>query len=258
MHPLNFFDCNCGLGPWMGGPARGYDGSPRTLLQTMDSMGIAEACAYALSEYECNPGAGNAWLARELAANPRLHPVLVIGPHQCGEWPSPADLPARLEAAGAKMARLPLGAMTAMKELDILLLEGLADCLTARKAPLFIDCLGSLEQARAADLKTLLERWPTLPVILSFPKTGQQDRMLHCLWERFPNFYVELAGYQTLGIIEDVTRRFGGRRMVFGSRYPHFTPLQTMLQVIYSGVEDAVKREIAGDTVRALLKEVTL
>ena len=256
MHPLNFLDCNCGLGPWMGGPGRGYEGSPRTLLQTMDSMGIAEACAYALSEYECNPGAGNARLASELAANPRLHPVLVIGPHQCGEWPSPADLPARMKAAGAKMARLPLGTMAAMKELDILPLEPLFDALAARRAPLFIDCLVSLEQARTAELKTLLERWPAMPLILSFPKQSQLDRQLYYLWERFTHFYVELAGYQGLGCIEDVTRRFGARRLVYGSRYPHFTPLQGMLQVIYSGVEDAVKREIAGDTVRQLLREV--
>jgi hypothetical protein len=34
-----------------------------------------------------------------------------------------------------------------------------------------------------------------------------------------------------------------------------FTPLQTMLQVVYADVDDAAKRAIAGDTVRDLLRE---
>ena len=42
---------------------------------------------------------------------------------------------------------------------------------------------------------------------------------------------------------------------MYGSRHPHFTPLQTMLQVIYADVDEPAKRAIAGDTLRGLLAE---
>jgi len=48
------------------------------------------------------------------------------------------------------------------------------------------------------------------------------------------------------------------RAFVFGSNYPYFTPLQSMLHLIYSEIAEEDKRLIAGDTVRGLLrKEVT-
>jgi len=222
----------------------------------MDSLGIAEACPYALSEYEGNAGSGNAELAEALRGQPRLHPVLVVGPNACGEFLSARDLPARMSACGARMARLPLGPFTAMKELEVRLIEDLLDEMNLRRIPLLIDCIASIDQAPLDPLIEILSTWQNIHVILSFPKVEAGERRLFYLWERFNNFHVELAGYQGLGMIEDVSRRFGGSRIIYGSRYPHFTPMQSMLQVIYSAVEPSVKQEIAGGTLRRVLGEV--
>jgi len=257
-HPLRFMDCNCGVGPRWGGPGPGYDGSVSTLLHTMDSLGIAEACPFALSEIECDPGVGNSWLASTCAENERLHPVWVMGLHYCGEYPTPKRLPTALAQFGVKMVRVPLGKTTSLKQFDLCLLEGLLACLAQHHIPLLLDCLHSTDQIQTSEMKALLETWPGLPVILSFPKLEQDDRRFYYFWERFDRFHVELSGYQTLGGIEAVTQRFGSNRLVFGSRFPHFTPLQSMLQVIYSGVEESVKRDIAGGTMRRLLCEVAL
>jgi hypothetical protein len=250
-HPLKFLDCNCGVGPYLGGPANSVD----ALLQKMDALGIAEACPFALSEYDGECGSGNAWVAQAARGNARLHPVWVLGPHHCGEYPAPRDIPAMFARAGVRMARAPLGKMVPLKTLDLCLMEELLDVLCERRIPLLLDCQDSSDQAGTQDLKTILQRWSALPVIVTFPKLEQTDRRLYYLWERFDRLYVDLSPCQTLGGIEAVTQRFGSNRLVFGSRFPFFTPLQTMLQVIYSQVDDTVKADIAGGTVRRLLGE---
>jgi predicted TIM-barrel fold metal-dependent hydrolase len=148
--------------------------------------------------------------------------------------------------------------MTCLKELDVCLLAELFDHLAPCRTPVFIDCLDTLEQAATAQLRELLDHWPTLPVIVGFPKVEHDDRRLYCLWERSAQFHLELSGYQTLGAIEAVTQRFGPDRLVFGSKSPYFTPLQSMLQVIYSRIDETAKCAIAGGTLRRLLAEVKL
>ena len=61
-----------------------------------------------------------------------------------------------------------------------------------------------------------------------------------------------------MGTLEKIVERFGPERVVYGSRYPYFTPLQSMLQIIYAGIDEEAKRKIAGDNMRSLLRDVTL
>ena len=253
-HPLRFLDCSCGLGAPLGGPPV----TVPALLERMTSLGIEAACVYALAAEAGEAKSHNRDLVAAVRGQPRLYPVWTVGPHQCGEFTAPAVLPALLASYGVRMVRLPLSKVTCLKELDVPLLAELFDALAPQRVPLFIDCLDTLEQASTASLRELLAGWPALPVIVGFPKVEHDDRRLYYLWERFPSFHVELSGYQTLGAIEAVTARFGGQRLVFGTKSPHFTPLQSMLQVIYSRVDEAVRRDMAGGTLRRLLQEVTL
>jgi predicted TIM-barrel fold metal-dependent hydrolase len=223
----------------------------------MEALGIAEACAFALGSYGAEPHAGNEQLVDALADEPRLHPVWVLGPHQCGEFPEPRRLAQELARNGVRMVRIPCGALTMQKRLDLVLFRDVFAALAPCRVPIMIDCLDSLDQVSTGELETLLGEWTGCPLILTFPKLEQHDRMFYYLWEKFDHFYVEISGYQTLGAIEEVTKRFGSNRLVYGSKYPHFTPLQTMLQVIYSDVAADVKRDLAGNTVRRLLEEVT-
>jgi predicted TIM-barrel fold metal-dependent hydrolase len=123
--------------------------------------------------------------------------------------------------------------------------------------PLLVDA-SDQRLLRAADIEPVLKAWPEMPFILSVPKIEQNDRWFYYLWERYDSFYVDLPGYQVLGGIASVVQRFGPRRLIYGSRYPYFTPLQTMLQVVYSEIDESARRAIAGDTLRGLLKEVRL
>jgi hypothetical protein len=253
IHPLRFLDVNCTVGPYHN-PAPGYDWSPAALLRKLDALGIAEACPATLIGRDFDPQAGNDWLAARVPPTDRLHPVWTAATHHTGEFPPPETLLKRLRTEGVRMLRFYLSPTAFLNRLDLPVLGELFDALGARRVPLLLDAFGA-GQLYATDLEPILRGWPRLPIILSVRKVTQDDRWLYYLWERFDQLYLDLPGYQQLYAVERVVHRFGPRRLVYGSRYPYFTPLQTMLQVAYADVDDAAKRAIAGDTVRDLLRE---
>jgi hypothetical protein len=257
IHPLNFLDVNCAIGPYYN-PPPGHDWSAKGLLGKMDELGIAEACPVALMGRDYDPWEANRWLVANLPQSERLHPVWVVATHHTGEFPAPEQLLAEMAQNKVRMLRLFLsGRLSYLDQLDLPLLVELFDALDEHRVPLLIDCVDPL-LLHAADLEPVLKGWPHMPVILSIPKVVQNERWFYYLWERYDNFNVDLPGYQVLGGIEAIVKRFGAHRLVYGSRYPYFTPLQSMLQLIYSEIEEGDKRAIAGDTMRRLLAEVRL
>lgn len=256
VHPLNFLDVNCSIGPWAN-RAPDADVSAAGLLRSMDELGIAEACPFhAVARDHCL-AEGNAALIDETRGSERLHPVWVVSPHHTAECPAPSELLASMKANRVRLARVSFGSAHYVPRLDLFLFEPLLDALADARIPLIL----SYEDAAAVawpEIVEALSKWPGLRIILATAKTTFHDRYFYALWERFDSFYVELSGYQVLDGIELVTKRFGPERLVYGSRYPHFTPLQSMLQVVYSEVDDATKRSIAGDTVRRMIAEIAL
>jgi len=256
VHPLNFLDANCGVGPYYN-PSPGHDWSVAGLLAKMDELGIAEACPFCMMATNYDPWEANEWLLNHVPPSQRIHPVWAVATHYSQEFPPPRELIRRMDAHGVRMLRLLLHPIPFHDQLDLPLFVELFDTLDQHRVPLMIDSPDPL-QFRASDLEPILERWRNLPVILSIPKVVQNERWFYYLWERYDNFYLDMPGYQVLGGIESIVGRFGPHRLIYGSRYPYFTPLQTMLQVIYSDVDESAKRAIAGDTLRSLLKGVQL
>jgi predicted TIM-barrel fold metal-dependent hydrolase len=253
IHPLRFLDATCIVGP-MHSPPPGYDPSPAALLRKMDELGIAEACPATVIGREFDPRAGNDWLKEHVPSADRLHPVWTAATHHTGEFPRPEALLHQLREHGVRMLRFFLSPTAFLNRLDLPVLGELLDALDAHRVPLLLDAYGA-GQLQATELEPVLRGWPHLPLILSVSKVTQDDRWLYYLWERHEHLYVDLPGYQQLCGIERVVERFGPRRLVYGSRYPQFTPLQTMLQVIYAEVDEGAKRAIAGGTLRGLLAE---
>ncbi len=256
MHDLGFLDVNCGVGPYYN-PPDGHDWSAAGLLAKMDELGIAEACPSAVMGRDYDPWQSNLWLMENVAPSERLHPVWTAANHHSGEFPAPAELIERMRRQGVKMLRLYLYPEAFVDRLDLPIFGELFDALAEYRVPLLLDCAGPAAP-RAQDLEPVLRQWPSLPFILSVPKIVQHDRWFYYLWERYDNFQVDLPGYQSFAGTEAVVRRFGSRPLVFGSRYPYFTPMQSMLQLAYAEIEESDKRSIAGNNMRRLLGEVRL
>ena len=256
LHPLNFLDVNCCIGPRIN-MAPDADVSADGLLRKMDELGIAEACPFNALARDHDLIEGNQAAVDETRATDRLHPVWIVSPHHTGECLNPTHLLAGMRLSDIRLARVCFGSAQYVPRLDPFLFEPLLDALADAQLPLILSYqdMGSVAWPEIVEA---LSKWPGLRIILGTSKITFHDRYFYALWERFDTFYVELSGYQVLDGIEAVTKRFGPDRLVFGSRYPHFTPLQSMLQVVYSEVDEEVRRGIAGDTVRRLMKEADL
>lgn len=249
-----FFDADCTLGPYgLSLYPPGVDGSAASLVAKMDELGIADACVASAHALEYSMVDGNERLLEAIRPHPRLHPVWTVGAHHSGEFPHPSELKGQLLARHVRMVKLVLHAGEGyLPCLDAILYDELFSMLDVLRLPLQLD-YHSFSQQDGRDLREVLDAWPSLPVIVTIPKQNTEERMLFHLWERCANLHVTLSGYQGLGSIEAVVRRFGPRRLLFSSHFPYFTPLQSMLQVIYSDISDEAKQAIAGETLRSLL-----
>ena len=250
---LEFMDVNCFVGPWPNQPP-GADVSATALLGRMDGLGIAEACPFHAMARDHSLLEGNAALVEEVAGQPRLHAAWIASPHHTGECLAPAELVQAMRRHEVRLARISFGSSQYVPRFELFLFEPLLDALADARVPLIVsfDDIGAVPFSEVA---AALAGWPGLRIILCLPKVTFHDRYFYALWERLDTFHVELSGYQVLAGVEAVTERFGAGRLVYGSRYPHFTPLQSMLQVIYAEVEADVKAAIAGGTVRRLMQE---
>jgi len=252
MHPLNFLDVNCSIGPRHNMPPDA-DTSVQGLLARMDELGIAEACPFHAVARDHNLVEGNQTLLGETNGSARLHPVWTASPHHTAECPAPEDLLEQMQSNGVRLARITFGSNQYVPRLDLFVFESLFDALAGARVPLIL-AYEDIAAVPWSEIHDALCRWPGLRIILSLPKITFHDRYFYALWDKLDTFYVELSGYQVLAGIEAVTERFGPSRLVFGSRYPHFSPLQSMLQVIYAEVDEEVKRGIAGETVRRVMR----
>jgi predicted TIM-barrel fold metal-dependent hydrolase len=96
---------------------------------------------------------------------------------------------------------------------------------------------------------------PSLPVIL-LDVQGRNNRTLYALLSRFENLHVQTAGLDVHQGLEDLVRRFGPERLVYGSSYPTKTMGGARLQLLRSGLSDADRQLIAADNLDRLLAGV--
>lgn len=252
---LHFVDADCTLGPYAIPllPA-GVDGSALSLIAKMDELGIAEACTASAVAMEYAPEVGNRQLSAEIRPFPRLHPVWMVGAHHTGEYPPPSLLCVQLAEHGVRMVKLVLHAGESyLHSFDPVLYQELLDLLAELRIPLHLDYYDFTDHD-IRDLRETLRAWPALPIIITAPKIFKEERALYHLWEQFSNLYLTLSGYQLMGGIEETVKHFGARVLLYGSYFPYFTPLQSMLQLLYSDISEHDQRLIAGETILGLLR----
>jgi predicted TIM-barrel fold metal-dependent hydrolase len=175
----------------------------------------------------------------------RFYPCLVPLPHATQELPSPAALALDLQQRHGAARLYPrahsysLGDWCAGE-----LLEDLAEF----RIPVLIE----LAQLEWDELARLLAAYPGLPIIL-LATSYRVNRFLYPLWEKFDNLYLETATYQIMRGIEDVCRRFGPERLVFGTGLPLLDAGGPIAQITYAELPEEHKKLIAGGTLARLL-----
>ena len=258
MSPYNVFDACCMVGRHMKLEANGPH-SAADLLAEMDHFGIAEALVVDSLSRENHPVDGNARILDVVKPHPRLHPAWAVLPHGASdEQPAPADLL-------AAMRRNHVGALYLYpQQYKINLSEWSVDAflapLAATGVPLFIvpNEVGAggnwaWDQTDWSAVVALCQRFPRLPVIVSEFRIRRANRTIYRAFDACPNLHLELSGYWLHHGIEYITRRWGARRLLFGSNWPRLGQGPTLATLTCAEISDADKRLIAGDNLRRLI-----
>lgn len=254
---LSLFDANCHLGhsevTSMRAPV-----SPLQLLQEMDRCGIAEALVYHASAALYAPVFGNNRLLEETTGKERLHLCWVALPHQTREIGAPTDFIEQLSAAGVRAVRMfPSRFSFSLSDWSIaeLLMQ-----LDERQIPLFLDFERShwAENVVSYDeVYRICKEYRHLPVILVREGIGS-TRYLYPLFEKCENLRIEISYYQAASGLEDITQRFGVKRLLFGTGLPIYSAGPAITMLLHSDLSIEEKRMIGGDNLRELLGAVNL
>lgn len=245
MNELNLFDCNAQIGRYGVKHPEAFT-TADALAEEMAHVGISEALVFHSMAREYAPKVGNRMLLDDIKEREAMHPCWVVMPHHTDEMPRPDDLLAQMKQAGVRALRafpnLHQWRLTEWCAGDLL------EMLEANRVPLFLD----MDQTSWDSIADILKAHPTLNLCL-LRTSYRCDRMMYPLMERYEGLRIETATYAVPSGIEEVTRRFGAERLLFGSGLPVTEAGPSIVQVTYAEISDADKRLIAGDNLRTML-----
>jgi hypothetical protein len=233
-----------------------FQGRPIGSRQTLDRLaecGVAEALVAHNAAVEGDPATGNRLLSRDLAdhelsvAGVLLHPAWVLTSLSAGDLGSPEELRRRLGANRVRAAFLyPEMHGYSGSEWSCGELYGL---LESMQMPLFTR-LGT--DFGWDGLHTLLTNHPRLRLVIR-NCDYRMPRNIYRLFDLFEHLAVESGRYSAFGGIEEIVRRWGAGRVVYGSGAPGFSPGAAIAMVALADVGEEARRMIAGGNLLSLM-----
>ena len=251
MDNLDFFDCNCSIG--MRGivnPGSFY--TVEELERKMKHYGIGKALVYHSMAKEYCPSIGNKFLMEEIKDHPALYPVWVVMHHHTQEFPEPDELIRNMRENGIKAVRMFPGQWEQNFSIAKWNCEELFTVLQEYHVPVMI----GLDSIGWNDFYDLLSSYPQLNLIMT-EADYRIDRNLYSMLKKFDNLYIEIMGYKVHSGIEEICKRFGAHRLIFGSGMPVFSGAAVCM-VNYARISEEEKKLIAGENLERLAGGVRL
>ena len=250
---LEFFDCNAAYGVWSVPPLK-----PATrvedLLEEMAWCGIRRALARHAALDNESPQTGNQLIVEETAPHPSLHPAWAILPTQTGELGTVEEFLAAMREAGVR-------ALWAFPSKHRYTLDGvscgdLLSALSARRIPLLMQRSETSRGLTGWELAgALLKEFPALILVVTGHGSWGEDRYFRPLIEAYEGFHIDTSRYELDGGIADFCRKYGPRRLLFGSAFPNTSPGGAMLTLAHADISDEEKQLIAAGNLDRLLEE---
>lgn len=248
---MHIFDMNCMLGPTRTDREPCFR-TPEMLLAEMDRLGISEALVHASHGAMGHPSDANAKVVEATRSHPRLHPCWAVLPPGTGELPEPQEFVAQMRTHGVRAARIFPGVH--VFPLLERILRPLLKALSEAGIPLILD-QGRTSWSQLTDWRgvfEIAEAHPKLPLVL-IREGGATARALFGVWDAFPNIHIEASYIQESRIVEEITGRFGHRRLLFGTGMPAWDPGGPLGLLEGARISEHQRADIAGDTLRRLL-----
>jgi len=246
-----FFDCNC----WVGRSDNllpFYFSKSTEILEQMDYYGIEKAMvSHTLSRYY-HPLVGNELLLREIKGNDRLEGCFILLPASTKELNPLDDYIKTMIKRGVRSVRLfPKSHNFSLEDWSA---GALLRKLEERKIPLFI-------WGREIDWDTLYKicrGYSRLPIVLEQPdeEAYWNGRILFSLLEQCENLFLEIHNCLIYLGVDELVKRFGADRLIFGSYLPVDDPNSSLMLITEGDFSEEDKEKIAHKNLESLLKGV--
>lgn len=223
-----------------------------TLLQLMESHGIAGALTLSLRGLHDDHHAGNAETLAACRANPRLIPVATINPER--GMGLEEDI-AQIKAGGFRAIRLFPGEAWQRWSPFNLAFQRVFD----RLVPLGLPIIAPVENRDAIAPLARATAEAGLPILFvgtSYATQSEVEAVAH----RYPHVHVETSRLATPDAITLLAREIGADRILYGSSTPLFSP-QPSMNMIFRADLTAEERSLilSGNAVRLFhLAEATM
>ncbi len=258
MKSLLFFDSNAMIGQPMFDPESGRNTrytDRAALLSSMDRSGVELALVSHWRGLKGDVLAANERLLSEIGGSPRLYPCLTVLPECVQDAASRVRLSDQIKATDARAVRVPFGESTlcaapwALSELFGFLEQ--KRLLVILQYPYLGVAVPERDDPYLEALDKLLSDFPRLRVV-----TLGRLRGFYPLMARHENLFTSLAWDPYPDFVEDVTRRFGSGRILFGTPYCENAkdiPGMPMMMVAHAAISEEDKAAVAGANLARLL-----
>ena len=125
----------------------------------------------------------------------------------------------------------------------------LLQALEDNSIPLFID----IDETDWNQVYSISSNHPKLPVVLT-SATFRFNRQIYALLAETLNVFIDTSYFQLHQGIEDVCKKFGAKRLLFGSAAPNFNIAPSVMALRYAAISDEEKSMIAGENLRNILR----
>lgn len=251
---IKLFDANVYLGTQMLGV---YDSVPTAseLLKKMDDLEIEKALVYHMAQFDYSPEEGNKMLVETMEGSKRLYGCWTVLPPQTEE--------VMTKDFFSRMKKNRIFALNVFPVRNRFLLNGVVfgsifEEMIERSIPLVL----SMREGGGATwemIYSLLKEFPKLTCIITDFSIWGVDRYTFPLLEKYKNVYLE-SGVISLqeGSFEMTVRKYGAKRLVFGSGFPEKYQEASMLHLLHSNISEADKVKVGSGNMEALISKVQL
>ena len=249
---IRFFDANC----WLGNPVpESLAKVPETteeLLDVMDYCGIEKAVVASSMALNYNVVYGNKRLLEEIKRSTRLYGTAILLPEHTGELGELSDYISSLMANKVVMIKL----FPKMHNfvLSDYCMGNLLNLLEERKIPITL----WHTQTSWNEIDRLCSAYPRLSIIIEGVgrKLLYDNRIFYPLLKKHQNLFLETHNLTNYLGLDDLVKKLGARKLIFGTCTPKNDPEAALMPVVYGDFALEKKQMIAGNNLLSLITNI--